>query len=682
MRLSAADLLRRDTVTSPSAIPGAASDAAPAAVSLPLGRVVATEKKPNTPHEFHFWTAIDAPIGIGTIVRVEGNTPVEAVIPRVYGVVVEGFSYSDLQSPLHDVLGHDGQPHQGPLAHTDRTEIRLYTASVLRHIPEEPLQPVPLGAVYLADDADVAVALRMDGYITGDSSTGIPVGVYRAGGMRSPIFLDADFLVGPEAAHLNISGVSGLATKTSAIEWLLQSIFAHFPAHRGTVAAVCFNVKGPDLCFLDQPGKLEPADLEMYELLGVPPTPFQDVRYFAPFTARGFALNTLRSHPALADSVSPLTWGLGEVLQFAEVLLNKDDIDAKADALIDFIRERVVGRDFEEAGFSRTHRVQSFADLDAWFRDVLRKLEESNGDTWRTHHAATVRKVRNRLSNLSTRCAGLVTDDGAVSDLPFGSFVDRAVYVVDVANVEEDAQDLVFARVVSRLREQLERRELGVDHVIVFVDELNKYAPHDGPDTYVRKMLLDIAERGRYLGLVLFGAQQFRSQVHRRVTGNAGTALYGRMDGDELASPGYQVLSPAIKARMATLDKGQLMVRHPHFTQPVFVRFPRPAVMSGREGVERFPQAPEPSLAQAVTRELRRLDDTIELGFVQQTILLYDEHVVLAARNAVVRTRPDDVKRAFTRELARRARPTASDVEAVTPRPRALRSFSPDEYGG
>ena len=679
MRSSAIDPLRRDAVTPPSAVPAAAPTAT---VSAPLGRVVATEKKPNTPHEFHFWTAIDAPIGIGTIVRVEGTTPVEAVIPRVYGVVVEGFSYSDLQSPLHDVLGHDGRPQDGPLSHTDRTEIRLYTASVLRHIPEEPLQPVPLGAVYLADDADVAVALRMDGYITGESATGIPVGVYRAGGMRSPIFLDADFLVGPEAAHLNISGVSGLATKTSAIEWLLQSIFAHFPAHRGTVAAVCFNVKGPDLCFLDQPGKLEPADLEIYEMLGVPPTPFQDVRYFAPFTARGFALNTLRSHPALADSVSPLTWGLGEVLQFAEVLLSKDDIDAKADALIDFIRERVVGKDFEEPGFSRIHRVQSFADLDAWFREVLRKLEDSNGDTWRTHHAATVRKVRNRLSNLSTRCAGLVTDDGAVSDLPFGSFVDRAVYVVDVANVEEDAQDLVFARVVSRLREQLERRELGVDHVIVFVDELNKYAPHDGPDTYVRKMLLDIAERGRYLGLVLFGAQQFRSQVHRRVTGNAGTALYGRMDGDELASPGYQVLSPAIKARMATLDKGQLMVRHPHFTQPVFVRFPRPSVMSGREGVERFPQAPEPSLAQAVTRELRRLDDTIELGFVQQTILLYDEHVVLAARNAVVRTRPDDVKRAFARELARRARPSANEVEAVTPRPRALRSFSPDEYGG
>ena len=43
------------------------------------------------------------------------------------------------------------------------------------------------------------------------------------------------------------------------------------------------------------------------------------------------------------------------------------------------------------------------------------------------------------------------------------------------------AQDLVFARVVSKLREHLERRDLGVDHVVVFVDELNKYAPGRRP---------------------------------------------------------------------------------------------------------------------------------------------------------------------------------------------------------
>ncbi len=647
-----------------------------------LGRVVATERRPNTPHEFHFWTALDAPVGIGTIVRVESPVPVNGVLPRVYGVVTDGLGYSDLQTPLHDVLGHDGVPDGRLPVPTERTEIRLYTAQVLRHVPEEPLQPVGLGTVHLASDDDVAVALRMDGYLRGERPTGIPVGVYRAGGMRAPVYLDADFLLGPEAAHLNIAGVSGLATKTSAVEWLLQAIFAHFPAHKGSVAAVCFNVKGPDLLFLDQPAALDEADRELYDLLGVPARPFERVRYFAPYTARGLSLHTLRTHPSLAGAVTPLAWGLPEVLQYAEVLLNRDDVDAKADALIDFIRERVLGRDFDDPGLSRTHRVQSFADLDAWFRDVLRKLEEGQGDTWRTHHAATIRKVRNRLSNLSTRCAGLVTEDGALSDLPFGSFEDRAVYVVDVANAEEDAQDLVFTRVVSKLREHLERRDLGVDHVIVFVDELNKYAPADGPDGYVRKMLLDIAERGRYLGLVLFSAQQFRSQVHRRVVGNAGTALFGRMDADELATPGYQVLSPSVKARLATLDKGQLMVRHPHFAQPVFVRFPRPAVLSGREGMERFPQAAEPPLEVAVARDLRRLDPSVELGWVQQQVALYEEPEVLAARNAVLRRRPDDVKAAFTRELARRARPGAVDAEAVRPRPRPLRAIGPEEYGG
>jgi DNA helicase HerA-like ATPase len=657
-------------------------------LASPVGRVVATERRPNTPHEFHFLARVDAPVGIGAIVRVDAaDLNAETAMRSVYGAVVEGFRYADsaaVGQPLPGYADLVTEPVGDGAARADaqHPEVRLYTAQVLRHVPEEPLQPVPLGNVFLAAADEVAIALRMESYTRGEDNSAIPIGAYRAANFIAPVSLDADFLLGPEAAHLNISGVSGLATKTSAIEFILQSAFTHFPKKKGSIAAVCFNVKGPDLLFIDKPGPLAESDRALYEALEIPPEPFANVEYFAPYNARGLQLNTLRTHPDVADSVRPLTWGLGEVLQFADVLLNKDDLDAKADALIDFIRERVVGKTFEEKGFSRVHVVQSFADLDAWFRDVLKKLEDGHGDTWRTHHAATVRKVRNRLSNLSTRCAGLVTDDGVISDLPFGSFTDRTVYVVDIARVEEDAQDLVFARVVSELREHLERRELGVDHVIVFVDELNKYAPIDGAETYVRKMLLDISERGRYLGLVLFAAQQFRSQVQRRVVGNAGTAVYGRMDPDELATAGYQTLSPAIKARLATLDKGQLMVRHPHFSQPVFVRFPRPAVMSGREGVERFPPAPEPSLAMAVARDLHRLDSSVDLTWTQQAILLFEEPVVLAARNAMLRTRPNDVKSAFQRELNRRARPSAQVIEQVATRSRPMRGFSPDEYGG
>ncbi|HEY3285547.1 MAG TPA: hypothetical protein VGJ96_00340 [Gemmatimonadaceae bacterium] len=647
---------------------------------MPIGRVVATERRPNTPHEFHFWTALDAPVGIGTIVRVEGPPSTDGRLVSVYGVVVEGFSYTDLQSPLHDVLGADGDPASALRAPTDRTEIRLYTAHALRHVPDEPLQPVPMGTVHLTTDADIAVALRMDGYLRDGQRTAIPIGVYRSAEMQSPIFLDADFLLGPEAAHLNISGVSGLATKTSAVEWLLSSIFAHFPEQKGSVAAVCFNVKGPDLCFLDQPSdRLDDADRALYEAAGVPAEPFKDVEYYAPWTARGHALATLRSHPALAHNVHPLSWGLREVLQYAEVLLNKDDVDAKADALIDFIRERVVNQEFTDAMLPRAHTVRSFSDLEQWFRDVLRGMESHDAETWRTHHVATIRKVRNRLTNISTRCRGLVTDDGTANDLPFGAFRDRAVYVIDVAAAEEDAQDLIFARVVSQLREQLERRTLGVDHVIVFVDELNKYAPSDGPDTYVRQMLLDIAERGRYLGLVLFAAQQFRSQVHRRVVGNCGTALFGRMDMDELATPGYATLAPATRIKLSTLDKGQLMVRHPHFAQPVFVRFPRPAVMGGRDGVERFPAEPEPSLEVAVTRTLRGLDPSITIEWVKQAIVAAAEDDVLRARNRTLQARPEDVKAYFRAQF--RGRVTA---ERPSPPAAALPlagSESRDPYG-
>ncbi len=620
-----------------------------------LGRVVATELRPSTPHQFSFWTARDAPLGIGSIVRVDGDERV------VYGVVTEAFAYSDLARPLDAVIGADGDPQREADAPTARPEIRLWTAAVLRQIPEEPLQPVPFGGVTAATDGDVRVALRMDAFMQPEKSTGLPIGVYAAGGLSAPVFLDADFLLGPEAAHLNITGVSGLATKTSAVTFMLSSIFQTFPAAKGSVAAVCFNVKGPDLCFLDQPAPLGEADLALWGRLGLDPAPFPDMTLYAPFKADGVNLNTLRSNAALADTVQPLVWGLREILDYAEVVLNRDDIDAKADALIDFLAERVVGKQFEAPELrGAAFEVQSFADLEDFFRAIFDHLETSRGgEVWRTHHIATIRKIRNRLGNIATRSKGLVTDDGVANDLPWGEFRDRSLTVIDVAGVDPLAQDLVFARVISRLREHLERRDLGVDHVVVFVDELNKYAPADGPDTYVRKMLLDLSERGRYLGLVLFSAQQFRSQVIRRVTGNAGTTIYGRMDTDELALQAYSTLSPAVKAKLAALPKGELLLRHPHFTQPVFVRFPRPAALSGREGVERFPPAADLPFADAVVQRLRALAPGIVADQVRAVMDGRPEAEVRRALSATVRRRPDDPF-AFFRAWLRRTIPSES----------------------
>src|SRR5205085_2580764 len=108
-----------------------------------------------------------------------------------------------------------------------------------------------------------------------------------------------------------------------------------------------------------------PEDRALYEKCGVPVQPFQKTHYFAPYKSDGISLNTLRSNEALLHNVSSLTWGLREVLQYAEVLLNKDDVDAKADALIDFIRERIVDREFSDALLgNKRYLVRSFADLE------------------------------------------------------------------------------------------------------------------------------------------------------------------------------------------------------------------------------------------------------------------------------------------------------------------------------
>ena len=642
-------------------------------MTAPIGRVVATELKPSTPHQFHFWTARESPVGIGAIVRVE------APARTVFGIVTDGFAYSDLLTPIHDVIGSDGDPALAGFAPTERAQIRLYTAAVLRQLPEEPLQPVPLGAVHLASDSDVVTALRMDAFLTTAAPTGIPSGVYAAGGLEAPIYLDADFLLGPEAAHLNITGVSGLATKTSAVEFLLSSIFQTFPAQKGSVAAVCFNVKGPDLCFLDQPAELSDEDRRLYARLGLRAEPFGDVTYYAPYKADGVNLNTLRSHEALAANTVPLVWGLREVLDYAEVLLNKDDVDAKADAFIGFLGERVVGREFRDITLSdQPLEVKSFADLEDFFRRIFdfMEVQAKSSEVWRNHHIATIRKVRNRLGNISVRAKGLVTDDGQASDLPWGKFADRSVHVIDVAGIDPLAQDLVFARAVSKLKEHLERRDLGVDHVVVFVDELNKYAPADGQDTYVRRMLLELSERGRYLGLVLFSAQQFRSQVLRRVVGNAGTALFGRMDMDEISTPGYATLSPATKAKLAALPKGELMVRHPHFTQPLFVRFPRPAMLPGRVGVERFPPAVDLPFPQAVARQLRALDPAVTAPRVEALIDGRREEDVRKALHATRRTRPDNVLAFFTAQLGKRVEREVAPARGVT----GLKKTS-DPYG-
>jgi hypothetical protein len=439
---------------------------------------------------------------------------------------------------------------------------------------------------------------------------------------------------------------------------------------------VCFNVKGGDLLFIDHPPshQLDERDLKVYQALGVEPKPFPRVEYYAPYKPDRVNLATLRTHPDLRHNVHPLLWGMKEVMRYVEVLLNKDDVDAKADAFLQFLRQRVIDPEVfefesEEAEILQSRelptriRVRSFSDLERWFEVVLKYLEAKNQKQWRSFAVETIRKIQNRLVNLTTRFAGLVGECETPSDLPWGKFQDRTVYVIDVANMSAEAQDLIFTRVIAELRERMEQRDLGVDSVVVVVDELNQYAPNTNRETYVMRTLRDICARGRYLGLVLFGAQQFRSQVDRQVVGNCSTALYGRIEMEELAQPGYAIFGDAAKEKLGALAPGEMLVRHPYFNQPIFVRFPRPALMRGQDGLKTYPPAPDLPLEDAVWQHLRRLNPAIERNAVADLIARTrngngepNRDAVIGAMHKVLVSQPapDEVLRAFERALPTR----------------------------
>ena len=165
------------------------------------------------------------------------------------------------------------------------------------------------------------------------------------------------------------------------------------------------------------------------------------------------------------------------------------------------------------------------------------------------------------------------------------------VYVVDIARLADEEQTLVFGDILRTIyglysgELLLEDEEVELpEKVIIFVDELNKYAPARGEASKspILEQVLDISERGRSFGIVLFSAQQFLSAVHPRVTGNAATKVLGRTDSVELSDSVYRFLDPDIKMHLTRLEKGELILSHPIYRQPVKVNFPKPPFRQGR----------------------------------------------------------------------------------------------------
>ena len=154
--------------------------------------------------------------------------------------------------------------------------------------------------------------------------------------------------------------------------------------------------------------------------------------------------------------------------------------------------------------------------------------------------------------------------------------------MVDIAKLTDPEQTLVFGDLLKTVyalkAEAPEEGEQEVpEKIVFFVDELNKYAPSGARTSPITEQVLDIAERGRSLGVILVSAQQFMSAVHSRVTGNAATKILGRAGSAEVLQPDYRFLDNELKLNVTRLNKGELLLCHDIYRQPVKVIFPKPA---------------------------------------------------------------------------------------------------------
>jgi uncharacterized protein len=580
----------------------------------PVGRVVTSEDHPATAHEFFFWTAETEAaqnLDIGHIVAAESEDA------TAIAVLDDPRRYSDLQSFLDDFYAYDGDPALEALS--ERVEILVFKARVLatKHRDEnkKSKRPVRTGPVYFATNRAIEFALGAEEF----SGHRIPLLLHENGNekdgspQRTPLYVDGDYLLGPEAGHLNITGMSGLSTKTSHALFTIASTFQTVKDKK--VAALMFNVKGADLLFLDKPVEVDPhddpelaeryeragqtglprEDREMYASIGLEIRPFENLRIFAPLRygmesgervihaedVPARKLNTLRNARGEDSCVYPIIWELGDVLPYAGYVFEPSDMDDKFRGFIEELRAQGIRTQVD------FHVLMD--EIDGYFEAA--REEGKNYSSWNGHNHMTIAKVRNRFKVLPNKCGGLLAH-GRVEygDLPRvdGPFENNEMRVVDISQLTGIPQDLIVTSVVSQIWELAEGGRLGVDKLIIFVDELNKYAPSGSRSSSLKDTLVDISSRGRHLNLVLFGAQQFRSKVDDEVIGNAATSLYGRIGDEELTNSSYRSFSQTTREELLQLEKGRLLCRHAHYAVPVFGTFPRPMVLMGKQGTDIF----------------------------------------------------------------------------------------------
>ncbi|WP_229789840.1 ATP-binding protein [Pilimelia terevasa] len=440
--------------------------------------------------------------------------------------------------------------------------------------PEVYVPPRPGAPVHRATGAARDAALHFD-----RMSRAVPIGCGRDG---QPTYLNADFLDGQRGAHVSISGISGVATKTSFATFLLYSVFRSgvLGADGVNAKALIFNVKGEDLLFLDHPNtRLTPETVQAYTRLGLPAGPFPDVRVYAPPRADSSGTPDVTSRTSGVDS---FYWTLAEFCAkrlLPYVFADADDERQQYTMVVHAVTAQLARLAVPaEGGISLDGvRIGAYEALVDHLVDQLSDEDTRASWTGSAVSLGTVNAFARRLIASKRDLGRLIRGDLATRRPHEINTTEGAqVTVVDLHNLPDRAQRFVVGVTLKTEFERKEKAGTAKPLLFVVLDELNKYAPRDGSSP-IKEVLLDIAERGRSMGVILVGAQQTASEVERRIVTNSAVRVVGRLDPAEASRPEYGFLPPTARQRVLLARPGTMFVNQPDIPVPLCLEFPFPA---------------------------------------------------------------------------------------------------------
>ena len=558
-----------------------------------IGRVLATEKRPTTIDDFTFWTDPQLILNPFDIVKVQHVNNSYS-----YGVIEDIAHITDAASFLTNFISSDFGDVNAE-ENTLRVGMNYVTAKVVCNTNNIYIPLQSNAKVMLATAEEIEYALGLNdirnplvcGYLE------MYEGTKDCEKVTLPVSLNSKFIIGPEGAHLNISGISGLASKTSYAMFLLKAIQDSYmkkdPKNEDedSVAFVLFNVKGKDLLAIDQindfadeqnPEAARKDTFEKYEKLKLAPEPFKNVHYYYPYSIpKTRHWNTYMTPEEVEDNIKKKKAKKFKYIYKYDkenldlMFANIDDSTQTMEAIISYIMSG-------QGDFNQVSDWQGFLEA------IKKKCSTENAGKDKEIPVASWRKfyriINKSITDNKIFARDIREEDGETRIGDALKYIKKnEVHVIDIAKLSEDKQAYVFGdaiRTIYDLQLGQYAGEEGVNppaRIVIFIDELNKYASKETPkNSPILRQVLDVAERGRSLGVVLFAAEQFRSAIHDRVTGNCSTHAYGRTNSIEVTKSDYKSIPSVYKTMMTRLKQGEYIIQNPVFRSLLNIKFPKP----------------------------------------------------------------------------------------------------------